>query len=667
MNFPVRIPGWRCLWCLYLAFMPALSVCTAQRIKQQEQPMYHFQWAFGQQPDTLEIRRMIVRGKRLIEQSPDSAGRLYYTAWQQSQQAGYNFGLAHSLLGLGIIESRQGSLKKAISLLYQAIPYSEQAAPTATPSIYNIIGNIYSQSGRQDLGALHYYKALDATKNNNGKQLVVIYSNLANLYAELDQDSEMPMYYIKRIQKALSNQLHDSSLAVIYYYNMGNLFFNRENWAEAYNYYDTAYKFVISNAHSRDPVYNLGTTILDLLGHTSIKKGNPETGVPYLQTALALANKLKDNFYSGKTYQLLGEAYYQMGKYSLAEKTLDTGLGIIKAAALPEYAEIDFHRVLSSTYAATGKYQKAYEHYRIYTHIQDSVNKKDKLNIINQYKTRKQIAAKDREIDRKQIELLKKDNQLKVKDLWIGAVSAGALLLGGLLLSLYRHSKNKERMLLQEQEIGRLHAIVQGEEKERSRLGRELHDGIGGMLASVRLNLGVVKQEYHTTDPVQKLEHIMDMLRDMATEIRKTAHNLMPDVLTRHSLGKALTMYCEDINQSGILNIELQLQGNPEPLDKGTELMLYRIIQELIQNIIKHAQATQTFVHIWQHDKKLSITVEDNGEGFDAATDSNGYGMQNLDFRIRALQGTVSFVSARGKGTTVYIDFELEKLRNIHL
>jgi signal transduction histidine kinase len=154
------------------------------------------------------------------------------------------------------------------------------------------------------------------------------------------------------------------------------------------------------------------------------------------------------------------------------------------------------------------------------------------------------------------------------------------------------------------------------------------------------------------------------MVQDTATEVRKTAHNLMPDVLIQYSLTEALVMHCDNINTAGGLAIDIQCQGDLSHLNKSIELILYRITQELIQNVIKHAHATYAAVLIRHQDEKLSITVEDNGTGFDTEQPNKGFGLQNLKYRIQALQGHLSIMSAKGRNTTVYIEFELEKLNN---
>jgi signal transduction histidine kinase len=153
------------------------------------------------------------------------------------------------------------------------------------------------------------------------------------------------------------------------------------------------------------------------------------------------------------------------------------------------------------------------------------------------------------------------------------------------------------------------------------------------------------------------------MLGDTTAEVRRMAHNLIPDVLTKYNLEKALDMYCNDINNTNQLQITVQCHGIADKLHKATELMCYRIVQELVQNIIKHAHATSASVQVMLVEGTLGIIVEDNGHGFDTTKQPfSGVGLDNLRFRVNALQGTMELLSQVNKGTAVHILFDAGKL-----
>jgi signal transduction histidine kinase len=159
----------------------------------------------------------------------------------------------------------------------------------------------------------------------------------------------------------------------------------------------------------------------------------------------------------------------------------------------------------------------------------------------------------------------------------------------------------------------------------------------------------------------------MRMLTETASEVRKTAHNLMPDVLIRYDLEKALTLYADDINTSNLLQIDMEFYGALNELNKAMELIVYRMAQELIQNIIKHANASLATIAIMLHENKLSITAEDNGTGFNVSKSNMGFGLQNLQHRVEALHGNIDIQSAEESPTVIFIVFDFTKFKEMAL
>ncbi len=179
------------------------------------------------------------------------------------------------------------------------------------------------------------------------------------------------------------------------------------------------------------------------------------------------------------------------------------------------------------------------------------------------------------------------------------------------------------------------------------------------MLAAVKMNFAAFRKRHEPYHDQGELTQLLDMLDDTSDEVRKTAHNLMPSILLKHTLGEALITYCSYINARGSLNIRFQEYQVPRDLPKDFELMVYRTTQELIQNILKHAAATIAVIELEYRDGNFNVTVEDNGKGFDTRqVASQGYGLQNIAFKVQALKGYISIESAPGKGTTISIAFK---------
>jgi signal transduction histidine kinase len=164
-----------------------------------------------------------------------------------------------------------------------------------------------------------------------------------------------------------------------------------------------------------------------------------------------------------------------------------------------------------------------------------------------------------------------------------------------------------------------------------------------------------------TPDNMAVFERSLDMIDASIKELRRVAHNMMPEMLTKFGLDEAVKEYCNTINATRLVEVQYQSLGMEERLDKSVEIIIYRIIQELLNNILKHAGATRAFVQLIRENNRLNILVEDNGKGFDTALleMSKGAGWVNIRSRVEYLKGQLDIHSEPGKGTLVNIEFKL--------
>ena len=211
-----------------------------------------------------------------------------------------------------------------------------------------------------------------------------------------------------------------------------------------------------------------------------------------------------------------------------------------------------------------------------------------------------------------------------------------------------------------QQQLTATEAVLKGEEQERTRLAKDLHDGLGGMLSGIKYSFQTMKRNLiMTPDNQQAFERSMDMLDSSIKEMRRVAHNMMPEALVKFGLDVALKDFCNDINQSGALQVNYQSIGmDNADIEQTTAITIYRIVQELINNTMKHAAARTAIVQVSKTNGKISITVEDDGKGFDPAIVSHakGIGWNNIQSRVEYLKGKLDVKSEPGKGTSVHIE-----------
>ena len=247
-----------------------------------------------------------------------------------------------------------------------------------------------------------------------------------------------------------------------------------------------------------------------------------------------------------------------------------------------------------------------------------------------------------------------------------------ALLITGFLI--YSNLRNRQLLAIQQDELQQqrirelekdrqlvaVDSMLKGQEEERSRLAKDLHDGLGGLLSGVKFSLSNIKDNLMVTpDSMAVFERSLDMIDTSIKELRRVAHNMMPEMLTKFGLDEALKEYCNTVNATKLLDVKYHSVGMNTRLDKSIEIIAYRIIQELLNNILKHASASEAFVQLVRETNRLNVIVEDNGKGFDTSLleNSKGAGWLNIRSRVEYSKGQIDIHSEKGKGTLVNIEF----------
>lgn len=265
--------------------------------------------------------------------------------------------------------------------------------------------------------------------------------------------------------------------------------------------------------------------------------------------------------------------------------------------------------------------------------------------------------------------LLKQELRLikssKEKQIFYLVVTVLALLSIGLwyFFKQRQHQKNQEiETLKQNQDIAKLEALIDGEEKERRRIAQELHDGLNGDLAAIKYRLSTLDESGLSAIDSKNLFKVIDMIDDSCAQVRSISHNLMPSSIMHFGLIETIKQYCLKIETTNLFKIDFQSFGNYIELSKKSETVIYRIIQELVTNILKHAKATEALVQFNYREDELFITVEDNGIGFDVNAISKGIGHDNIKTRIDVLNAHLN-VDSSSAGTSYTISIDLNKVK----
>jgi len=577
---------------------------------------------------------------------------LFRMALNRSLLLNDNRKIAESLLAMGNLYAHTQDYEATSKYYGQALAFAMKAAPRDERFIQMLRNNVamtYTYMGLHREAAEYYYAGIAST----GVPVVkaALYLNLSITQSALG-DYGKALHYIGEAEHIAIHYAGVAHLRPYIYVNKGDILLSRGDADSALQAGLQALQ--LAGAH---PPKDLLHEIYTLLGKVYMHKGMPERALGYHRKALALTA----GFPMGhmRSSLALGTIYLDIRQYDSAEHYLAAALQQAGGTRLPQEL-VEIHNRLADLYLATHRYREAVGQLQTATTLKDSAVNIEKMRFVNLMDIKYQTAEKNKELAEKQLLIAQQHAYIVRKNMWIAGLSVAALLViaGSWLFYGYRQRLQQHR-----EEITAWRARAEGEEQERTRIARELHDSIGGALSTMKMYFSLVRKQHAALAATADYREAMQLLDHTLIEVRNTAHNLMPELLLRHGLPEAVRIFCRNITTGSDLKIDYQYYGFRDRLDGNLELAVYRIIQELVQNIRKHAQATQALVQLSQHHHILSGTVEDNGIGMDTDTARHdGLGLESIGHRISGLHGTFSVRSAKGKGTTVYFEINLQNV-----
>lgn len=286
---------------------------------------------------------------------------------------------------------------------------------------------------------------------------------------------------------------------------------------------------------------------------------------------------------------------------------------------------------------------------------------------------RYQTAQKETIIKQQELNVINKELQLQKTNRMLASSIGGTIMAILSALLIYVHFRNKKKLhqeqlqtIQKEKELQLLQAVMQGEEKERSRIAKDLHDGVAGMLAAVKMHINSIATDMSEVKYTEGFQQGMKLLDESSQEVRKTSHNLMPEVLLQHGLDEAVRRYCNNVSNSSRLKLEYDVIGDTPRFIDSFELSVYRIVQELLNNIVKHSKASEAIVQLSYQPGILTIAIEDNGIGVSKEDGiKDGMGLKSLQSRVKAMNGKIEFESTSGEGFNAYLEFETLELERL--
>lgn len=546
----------------------------------------------------------------------------------------------------------QSSLDSAIACYKKS---DHPNAPVWEANAYGDMANMFKATNDAEQAVQYNLRSIAAFEKLGLKdKLVVRYSNLATLMGEIREYGKQKEYALKAVDAARKTGANRDLFTA--YYMLAHHYTAVQDSKSAKAALDSARKYFDSNIHV---IMAFGYYLVS--GAVFKESNELDSAFYFFNQAYELSEKNNYSYGKGESQLQMGAIAIMQKKFPEAEKYLLAG--IKEAEVVNSYNSLDEgYKYLSDVYAETGRYKQAYEYFQKYKSLNDSVvdlaSKRNITDLEKKYQTEK-----------KDVQLKLQQAQIERKNILNYILIGSAVILLIFAIFLYRYFR--QRQALQQQRIAELErsklltateAILKGEEQERKRLAKDLHDGLGGMMSGIKYSMQTMKRNLiMTPENQQAFERNMDMLDSSINEMRRVAHNMMPEALVKFGLDTALNDFCSDVDETGSLQVNYQSIGlSNESIPQTTAIAVYRIVQELLNNTMKHASAKSAIVQVTKTNGSISITVEDDGKGFNTSIlhSNKGIGWSNIKNRISYLNGRMDVRSDVGKGTSVHIELQ---------
>jgi signal transduction histidine kinase len=532
-------------------------------------------------------------------------------------------------------------------------------------------------------------------------EIANIHNNLGVIYNETGNYQSAYMHMIEALNNYDIIKNEDKRIGTLN--NIGLVFLHLKNYNKALGYFNKAF-----NARTRTKDSILVVSIINNMALCYLSDNKPDSALVLLNQAITLSQSINNQYGLCISYQLKGNCFVLLNQENQAINAYQQSISIAQTAHLPYqlaesgiglaqvYLKLKYtskaynmalevmqiadtlnslvlkggsHQLLSDIYELKGDYKQSLYHYR-----QSVINQQEVINqtVVNQVYDievdylNQQNKMQLLELEKKELIISNKNNLL-----FFMALIFALLILGFYLL--YRNFRHRQKVKLQETIIEltekKSNAALEAEISERKRIGQELHDSLGHLLSLAGLNASVLRTRKDISDEKRKdiLESMSKTIDEAFDEVRHISHNLAPSLLSEQGLTGALKNIADRVNQSSRLSMSFDTFGLNEKLDTLVENTLYRTIQEIVNNTIKHARASRLFIQVTQGTDEISLMAEDDGTGFDMAqvNKNTSRGLEHLKSRIDNLNGTLDIDSAPGRGTIISIFIPIKPKINV--
>jgi len=500
------------------------------------------------------------------------------------------------------------------------------------------------------------------------------YNNIGVVYHKQDSHDKAFEYHLKALK--IKEELGDKRGMTLCYINIGIVHANQDSYDEAIEYFLKALKIAEELGNKREVSFCYNN-----IGIIYRKRGSYDKAIEYYLKSLKIAEELDDKSGIAIKYANIASLNITLAdsvaltdnqRLNYLNKAIDYGNKSFELAkeieTMPEVSTAA--NLLMKAYKRLGNYKKSIQFAEIFIATQDSMFREEKTNAIQEMETRyetekkeAQILALENENLEKGLDLEKRTNQ---RNIYLISGSGGIVVIF-LIFVFYRQKARKDKIiagqkihqLQEEQKLLAARSIVDGQEEERKRIAKELHDGLGVLLSVAKMHFTTIRDKSAEDKPL--LDKVAKLLEQASGDVRKISHNMMPGLLTKFGLYEAVEDLLEQVDEAEGINTLCEIRGETTRLPENTEIMIYRIIQEMVNNTLKHAEAKNISLKFNILPGEISFTYSDDGKGFDfeEKPESKSLGLTSIQSRVNFLSGELEVESKTNEGASFFIKVPL--------
>ncbi len=533
----------------------------------------------------------------------------------------------------------------------------ERKSKSRSAETLNLLGSIYEKSGLYVKSLAMHYESLEIQKaNKNQIGIANSYHNLAHIYMAGQRFDKAYTFYTNALEiyQKLSQNHHDSSLIKISVgkikLSIGNYFISQNDSVNAFKFLNEALDIFVKEKNNVE----IAQTLL-YFGNYYLENKNYEKSNDYYSKSLKISNKTNNKIGKAAAKLNLSKVYYLHGDIEKAKKLLKEIVILTnEIGAKRQFAETAF--LLYSIYT---ELPDSSEQIRKYAKLHFSSKKylpndETQDSIIQKSVHHEVTAQKNEEIE---VQKYKQKSQIII------LISLLIIIVISVAFYYYRRNSKQKRQYeikIAEEQLQRFKEVVSAIENERKRIAIDLHDSLGQMLSTTKLYLSGLEDVIETQSETNKklYKDTMNLLDSSCTELRNISYNIMPSSFIKYGLIASINELINKINDSELINVVFNNDGAETKYNENLEILVYRIVQESLNNIIKHAKATLVNLNFYQEKNVLYLSIKDNGKGMENISlfRNKGLGWKSIFSRIEMLEGTIDVITGINKGTEIKVE-----------